>query len=575
MAEWFRFVRRGYHSFLYALLSILGFLQLLDVLKVEYVLFSHRGSSYEIFKLPFRVVLPLLILLGVWFLLMAFQKNFKVLVFPFLSLVVYPSLGFDGFISVFSLLAVVCVLWFYRDFESYLTWVFLIFGGFEALSLFHWLIFLPLGLITPFEAIAEFEMELSHVVMNLGPYLALILVLVSLLKPLNYLRERNKEFKHRDDNIVSNNTTLFLMIILLFSVLAGIYPYFQNINESGVDVGVDTRFYLPDVKAVEDDIFEIFKVERGSRPFFFLVVFIIQKLFNLEALTVIRYLPVFFNPLLTLSVYFFSKEIFNNKTISIWTAFFTVFGYPITVGIYSNFLTNLLGLCFAFLSIGFLFRSIRISGKSDFVLSILFAVLLIFTHPWTFVQYIITLVLSLFISYLLLNNEIVVSSKKGIFGIYIILLIFIIFIGLAELMKINFFQSYGIIKALSDIFNSVTSYTTFWKHLILGIKFRFGSLLLNIVSLCLMIVGILNLRFDKIQEQYLTIFMAATSAIFLIMATIIKSRLFYNIPVGVLSALGLKHILNRIKNITLQKSLIYFIILNLSVYLFRGLANLV
>jgi len=506
---------------------------------------------------------------------MAFQKTFKVLLFPFLSLVVYPYLGFDGFISVFSLLAVVCVLWFYRDFESFLTWVFLLFGGFEALSLFHWLIFLPLGLITPFKVIAEFEMELSHVVMNLGPYLALILVFISLLKPLNYLRERNKEFKHRDDNIVSNNTALFLLIILLFSVLAGLYPYFQNINEFGVDVGVDTRFYLPDVKVVEDDIFQIFKTLGGSRPFFFLVVFTVQKIFNLDALTVIRYLPVFFNPLLTLSVYFFSKELFNNKTIAVWTAFFTVFGYSIAVGVYSNFLTNLLGLCFAFLSIGFLFRSIRRSGKSDFILSVLFAVLLIFTHPWTFDQYIITLVLTLFISSLLFRNEISVLSKKGMFGIYIILFIFIIFIGLAELMKINFFQSYGIIKALYDIFNRMTSYTNFWQHLILGIKFTFGCLLLNIIPLCLMIVGILNLRFNKIQEQYLTIFMAATSAIFLIMATVIKSRLFYNIPVGVLSALGLKHILNRIKNITLQKSLTYFIILNLSVYLFRGLANLV
>lgn len=574
MGEWLRFVRRGYHSFLYALLSILGLLQLLDVLKVEYVIFVHRGSSYQVFKLPFRVVLPLIVLVGVWILLMAFQKNVKVLVFPFLSLVVYPFLGFDGFISVFSLLAVVCVLWFYRDFESFLTWVFLLFGGFEALSLFHWLIFLPLGLITPFKAFADFEMELSHVVMNLGPYLALILVFISLLKPLNYLRERSKEFKHRDYD-VSDNTALFLLIILLFSVLAGLYPYFQNINESGVDVGVDTRFYLPDVKAVEDDIFQIFKTLGGSRPFFFLVVFTIQKIFNLDALTVIRYLPVFFNPLLTLSVYFFSKELFNNKTIAVWTAFFTAFGYTITVGIYSNFLTNLLGLCFAFLSIGFFFRSIRRSGKSDFILSALFAVLLIFTHPWTFDQYIIPLVLTLFISSLLFRNEISVLSKKGMVGIYIILFIFIIFIGLAELMKINFLQSYGIIKALYDIFKSVTSYTTFWQHLIWGIKFTFGSLLLNIVSLCLMIVGILNLRFNKIQEQYLTLFMAATSAIFLIMATVIKSRLFYNIPVGVLSALGLKHILNRIKNITLRKSLTYFIILNLSVYLFRGLANLV
>jgi hypothetical protein len=202
-------------------------------------------------------------------------------------------------------------------------------------------------------------------------------------------------------------------------------------------------------------------------------------------------------------------------------------------------------------------------------------VLLLFTHPWTFSQYIMSLVLTLVISSFLFSNEIFIFNKRGKLGVYILLFIFIVFLGSTELLKINIFQSFGILDVFSGAFSSMTSYTTFWEHLFLGIKFRFGSLLLNMVSLCLIIVGILNLRFNKIQERYLIIFMAATSAIFLVMATVIKSRLFYNIPVGVLSALGLNHILNRIKNITLQKSLIYFIILNFSVYLFRGLANLV
>ena len=62
-------------------------------------------------------------------------------------------------------------------------------------------------------------------------------------------------------------------------------------------------------------------------------------------------------------------------------------------------------------------------------------------------------------------------------------------------------------------------------HLMLGIKFRFGGFLLSMVPLCLMIIGILAIRFDNIRELYIVIFMSATSALFLIMGLIIKSRL--------------------------------------------------
>ena len=70
MAEWLKFVRRGYPSLILALQSILGVLQLLDVLRVEYVLMSHRLMMERVFELPVSLVLPLLVLFVPWALLM-------------------------------------------------------------------------------------------------------------------------------------------------------------------------------------------------------------------------------------------------------------------------------------------------------------------------------------------------------------------------------------------------------------------------------------------------------------------------------------------------------------------------
>jgi len=69
--------------------------------------------------------------------------------------------------------------------------------------------------------------------------------------------------------------------------------------------------------------------------------------------------------------------------------------------------------------------------------------------------------------------------------------------------------------------------------------------------------------------------MVATSALFLISEGVVKSRLYYNIPIGVLAALGYVTILNVISSDELKLSFSSFIFLSMVVYLFRSLANII
>lgn len=61
----------------------------------------------------------------------------------------------------------------------------------------------------------------------------------------------------------------------------------------------------------------------------------------------------------------------------------------------------------------------------------------------------------------------------------------------------------------------------------------------GIVLLGLAVVGVYLLRRKAVVEAYLTAFMAATSLLFLVGDEAIKSRLLYNVPVGLFSAIGL------------------------------------
>ena len=108
-------MKGNYLSLLYAFQTILGLLQLVDVLQVEYVLMTHRVTEYVTFKLPFDLVIILIIMFFTWSFISVSKRNLKVFLFPVASVLVYPVLGIEGTVSVASLLAVAGSLWFSRD----------------------------------------------------------------------------------------------------------------------------------------------------------------------------------------------------------------------------------------------------------------------------------------------------------------------------------------------------------------------------------------------------------------------------------------------------------------------------
>jgi len=318
---------------------------------------------------------------------------------------------------------------------------------------------------------------------------------------------------------------IFMVFILVLSVSAGVYPYIATVNPRGIDAGQDISNYVEWANIVEGEFTQIFNVSGGSRPLIFLAIMGFQKITGLETLAAIRFLPVFLNPLMVLTFFFLIQEATQDVWLAAVAAFFTATGYPVTVNMSSYFLTNVLALCFAFLSLGFLVRRMRLGERKNLIISLLFGALLIFTHPWTFVQF---YVVFLVISVLLLFFS---KSREGTQGIIFDVFIYTISLGVVDFLKTFIFRGVGGVAASTRVIIGLTTLSTFWTDIVVSLKIMFGGLYSNLLLLGLALLGLLIARSRGFLDHYYELFLGLSSLVFVMGDTVIKSRVLYNFPI--------------------------------------------
>ena len=363
---------------------------------------------------------------------------------------------------------------------------------------------------------------------------------------------------------------LALLVLSVFlGVVAALYPYFPAVNPEGKGVGVDIPHYVKAAEIVERDLSQAFEVMGGSRPVIFLLIYGFQRLIGSDASTAVKFLPVILNPLMIATAFFLAYEAFRDEWTAGWTAFFTACGYQITIGMYSYFLTNMLALSLVFLSLGFLFRSLRRGCDLSLILAVIPGILLVFTHPWTFVQYVATTILTIIVSFYRTRKENDSYEKIKRATIYVA------FLGFADFGKTILFHGYGSFSANSMVLNRISGLPKFWMESIFSFRLLYGGTISVVFLVGLAVLGVYIIEISEFSEIYFIVFLAVTSFLFMISDEMIKSRLLYNVPIGLFAAIGMSGLYRKEFNANLKKCFILFVILNLIVYLFRSLANLV
>lgn len=555
-----------------ALQFFLSALQLLDAFHVWYYPMIHRLVYYLRFDLGFSLVPVLLPVAFVVLACLLLRRDFLgVFVSSVVTLLVHFFFGFEAAVAVFSFIQVVWALFRFIDLDEFLFWFLVLITGFEAIVLIHWVL-LPFGITTPLSWFANLELDLFYIAAHLAPLIVLMIMCLWFLRPLSNYLGFDKILKLESGNytnIANDNSGVnhlfFLGLAIFFAVIGALYPYSPAINPSSMPVGVDVHWYVEWMAEIEKNLYSAFTVERGSRPVILLLIYAIEHVFRVGVSEVVKFFPVLLNPLLVLSIYFMISQASQDLEFAAISSLLTGLGTNITVGMFAYFLANTLGLVFLFSAFGFLFNALRTKNYIYLISASVFGSLAVFTHPWTFIQYYVVMVLFLVYRYF------IEKRPEGCLTV----LLYLCTTGLADLFKgvlIDGLAGYGSIAAnppqLLSVFN-------FWDNNIVAFRQRFGGLLSVTILLCIAAYGVYKLKRSDSFHIFLTILLVVSSFYYFMADCVIQSRIVYNIPFGVFTALGVASIIRWKVNNNFKKIFVLFIFLYMVVYMLRSMGNII
>jgi hypothetical protein len=237
-----------------SLATVLAVLELLDYLSPEYLVMSHRFWEITSFKVDFPLFLPLLVLTLAIVIWLLFQRPRAVLL-PLIGGLSLLVLDLGSALAVVSLVSVVVALYLSRRVQEYCVGLLAMVFVVEAGSLLHWLVFVPLGLQDPFQALTSLEQSLFYFTAQLSPFYMLAFTFVGIGVPLYHLFHRNTEGEAVSQNrsLVNNQAYLALLLTMLLSVAVAVYPYLSKVNPMQLNPGVDILPYLEEYQGVAVD----------------------------------------------------------------------------------------------------------------------------------------------------------------------------------------------------------------------------------------------------------------------------------------------------------------------------------
>jgi hypothetical protein len=253
--------------------------------------------------------------------------------------------------------------------------------------------------------------------------------------------------------------------------------------------------------------------------------------------TVVKFAPMLLAPLLSLAVFFFTREAIGDAFDSSLAALFTVFSFHTIVGFGVAYLSNWMALILMYLSSGFLLKSLRQRSWKWMALAVLAMILLLFTHAYTWGMLIGVLV----VFAIILGVE-WLRGDSSLFGLKAVGATIAINLS-ADLIK-NVLLSATIAVAsettqaglqrlawqnISQFWSTV--YSTFHSWM------EFYN---NPTLLFFALIGTLFLLYKgKRYNMYLVSFLVAATVPFILGSRTIQIRILYNLPLQILALFGL------------------------------------
>jgi hypothetical protein len=202
-------------------------------------------------------------------------------------------------------------------------------------------------------------------------------------------------------------TIFYLSLFMALSATIALIPHLPAVNKDNRPVGADIGNYIIAIRHLssysnnpQELIRHAFVKELpfyGDRPVSLLLFYAAVKVVPADARYVIDYSPLILGPALVLAIFFLTREMTSNDTISILAAFMTSLSFQVLVGIYSGFYANWFALIIGSFSFVFLFRFLKRPTKSNFIIYSILVILLLLTHVYTWSMVAVVTVLFLLV----------------------------------------------------------------------------------------------------------------------------------------------------------------------------------
>lgn len=561
----FRFSYKLLTALPYTLLGLLSSLYLVQSSGVIFAFMEHRLTYEDAYTVGFNITPIIILLAAICFVILCISSSLLSLS-SLTCLFLYPIIGLNLTLALASLLLVSFGVYKLKILREFLTILLISLSIVYLSSLIYWLIFYPLGWPYPLNSLVTQESFLYYITAPLSMFGVVSIVIASLYKPLTLFRREPIQKSNPTMKLIDRRIIFFLCLIIGLGVLAAIYPNLPGVNPESLNIGTDVMHYVPYLDQVNKDITQITTVYSGSRPLFFVLLMGFQRLLGLNSYWAVSLFPAVIVPLLTLSIFFLGREVTGDSECALWASFFTVAGFQTVAGLYGFLLADMLALAFAFITITMFFKWIDSMDWRYLVGTIFFGVALLYTHPWTFYQYIPVLALTA-LPLLLRSRE-----KRTIVLMFAFVIIMVAGFAAIEVIHSNILGGVEVLEALKTL-NRVVTLDSFLDSIIKSI-FYFSGTIANIALLSLVVLGLLKHELNGTPRLYFTIFPFVTSLVFLIVDVDTKSRILFNFPFGIFAAIGMIEY-RKVKDVNLKKILPIFIILLLLAYQLRSLANLI
>jgi hypothetical protein len=284
---------------------------------------------------------------------------------------------------------------------------------------------------------------------------------------------------------------------------------------------------------------QIFVVQYGGdRPLTILFLFTVTKIVPADLSHIIDYLPIALGPALVLAVYLLTRTMIpKNDSIPILASFLTAVSFQTLIGIYAGFYANWLALIIGYLSILYLFKSLKAPTRLNFVVYCILVILLLFSHVYTWS--ILAVVMATFLIVILKMNR---YPRR-----YIMLLLLIIFFSVViDIIRMTLTGAPGGIEGDIQLFNYLgvgpEQFFIRWDNILDTTEHALGGIFGNSIILGLGLYWLFRVNYLEPHNIFIIIFLSVGIMPLFFAEWTIQSRVFYNIPFQIPAASGLNYV---------------------------------